>query len=436
MAGSDAMTVSMPAGSGSPAAPRSRARATLRIPLEGLRGGLLWLTGLTGAFVFMEPSPYEITSLLTIFVFAVTGLMLRPALLPLLFLLAFYGIGFSIAVIPVLDQSIARNWVLVSLYLSGTALFFAAMLGNNTERRLNLLMRGTMLAAFVAASAGVIGYFHLVPALSELFVRYGRARGTFNDPNVLGAFLVLPIMFMLQRMLTGTLRSSLRATVPLALFACALLLSFSRGAWVQCMLAAGMLMMLHLVTTRSQIGRLRIVVIAIVGLLCLIAFVTALLSIDQVAQLFRERATLEQSYDVGHFGRFNRHLLGFLLALDQPLGIGPLQFRNYFPEDPHNAYLNTFMSGGWLTGFSYLALTVVTIVMGLRFAFVPTPWRSTYLAIYATYVATAVESAVIDSDHWRHYFLLLGVLWGLMAAARARMRRPGRLPATRLVFAG
>jgi hypothetical protein len=29
-----------------------------------------------------------------------------------------------------------------------------------------------------------------------------------------------------------------------------------------------------------------------------------------------------------------------------------------------------------------------------------------------------VESAIIDIDHWRHYFLILGVLWGLMAASR------------------
>jgi hypothetical protein len=159
----------------------------------------------------------------------------------------------------------------------------------------------------------------------------------------------------------------------------------------------------------------------------LAAFITALLSIDQVAQLFRERASLEQSYDVGHFGRFGRHVLGFLLALDQPLGIGPLQFRSYFPEDPHNAYLNAFMSGGWLAGLSYLAITVVTLASGLRFVFVATPWRPAYLAVYTAYVATAFESTVIDSDHWRHFFLLVGVLWGLMAAARYQARASQRI---------
>jgi hypothetical protein len=47
-----------------------------------------------------------------------------------------------------------------------------------------------------------------------------------------------------------------------------------------------------------------------------------------------------------------------------------------------------------------------------------TPWQPIYHAVYAAYVATVVESFIIDIDHWRHYFLLLGVLWGLMAVSR------------------
>jgi hypothetical protein len=35
----------------------------------------------------------------------------------------------------------------------------------------------------------------------------------------------------------------------------------------------------------------------------------------------------------------------------------------------------------------------------------------------------AIESFVIDSDHWRHYFLLLGIVWGTFAAT---MRQPRR----------
>jgi hypothetical protein len=59
--------------------------------------------------------------------------------------------------------------------------------------------------------------------------------------------------------------------------------------------------------------------------------------------------------------------------------------------------------------------------------FVETPWRSTYIAVYCAFVGVAAESAIIDSDHWRHYFLLLGVTWGLMIVSQSwRRHRPPR----------
>ena len=57
-------------------APAAQAPRLFR-SVERLRGALLWLTGFAGAIVFMEPSPYEVASLLTIFVFVCTGLALR-----------------------------------------------------------------------------------------------------------------------------------------------------------------------------------------------------------------------------------------------------------------------------------------------------------------------------------------------------------------------
>ena len=103
--------------------------------VERMRGQLLWLTGFAGAIVFMEPSPYEVASGLTIIVFAMTGLALRPALMPLIVMLLLYKTGFSLAVIQVIDQPRVLTWVAVSWYLSATAIFFAAMLGTNTAER-------------------------------------------------------------------------------------------------------------------------------------------------------------------------------------------------------------------------------------------------------------------------------------------------------------
>ena len=66
---------------------------------------------------------------------------------------------------------------------------------------------------------------------------------------------------------------------------------------------------------------------------------------------------------------------------------------------------------------------MTTLIRGLRYVFVATPWRQTYLAVYCAFVGAAAESVLIDSDHWRHYFLLLGVTWGLMIASQSYRRR-------------
>jgi hypothetical protein len=393
--------------------------AAPRIATERLRLLFLWLIGFAGAFVFVEPSPYELVGLATIFLFALTGLSLRPGLMPLLLLLIGLNVGYAVAMVQVIDQSKPVIWVMVSAFLATTAIFYAAMLGTNTEARLRWLLRGYIAAALTASLIGIAAYFRLLGGMSDIFLLYDRARATFNDPNVLGAFLVLPALLLFQRILLGRLSAVIGNSGLLLVLLAGLFLSFSRAAWGQFAFCALVIMALSFISTRSASERLRIVAIAIAGIITIALFVAVLLSIGQIAELFKERASLEQSYDLGHYGRFGRYLLGAQLGLERPLGIGPLQFSRFFPEDAHNTFLNSFMSGGWLSGFAYLTLTLVTIFVGLRFVLVPTPWRPTYQVVYAAFLGAAAESAIIDIDHWRHYFLILGVLWGLIVMSRA-----------------
>jgi hypothetical protein len=390
----------------------------LIVSTESVRGLLLWLMGFAGAFVFIEPSPYEIVALVSMVLIGLTGWSLRGALMPLALILILLNIGYAIAVVQVADQQKPVTWVFISIFLAATAIFYAGIFTTNTQARLDHLLRGYTAAAVIAAAAGIVGYFHLLGGLSDLFVLYGRARGTFNDPNVLGAFLVLPAILMFQRVLTARPSVVVGSGVLLMVLLAALLLTFSRAAWGQFVLSALVVMGLSILTAASAGTRIRIALLAIVGAVLGLIFLAALLSIPQVADLFAERATLDQAYDVGHFGRFGRYVLGAELGLERPFGIGPLQFSSFFGEDPHNSYLNAFMSGGWLSGFSYLTLTAVTLASATRFLRADTPWRSTYQVIYAAYLGVAIESAIIDIDHWRHYFLILGALWALMVVSR------------------
>ena len=95
--------------------------------------------------------------------------------------------------VPVIDQPKPLIWALVSVYLAVTAVFFAAMLGDNTERRLDAAHARLLMAAADRLAGRHRRLFPRVRG-SDLFLLYDRARGTFNDPNVLGAFLVLPAL--------------------------------------------------------------------------------------------------------------------------------------------------------------------------------------------------------------------------------------------------
>jgi hypothetical protein len=43
--------------------------------------------------------------------------------------------------------------------------------------------------------------------------------------------------------------------------------------------------------------------------------------------------------------------------------------------------------------------------------------------VVAAFFGMALEGAVIDTDHWRHFYLIMAMVWG-MALARPFARRP------------
>jgi hypothetical protein len=383
-----------------------------------LQRALVWLVGASGAIVFIEPSPYELVTLGAAVIFMATGLRLRLAFMPLLLLLFLLNVGYSIGAIPFIDRPEVANWIATSWYMAVTVMFFAMVVADDTEARLDMLRRGLIVGGMIAAVTGIAGYLNLVPGGHDLLTLYERARGTFKDPNVLGAFLILPALFALQSVVSDRLGKSFRATIALGIMALAILLAFSRAAWGGLAITSGFMLALMVLTSRSRGQRSRIVVMAVVAVIVVVLLLAVLLSFDSIRDMFSQRASFDQSYDEGRFGRFGRHVLGAQMALDLPFGIGPLQFHNYFPEDTHNSYLNAFMSGGWVAGICYPALVFVTVITGFRHVFVRVPWQRAYLAIFAAFLGTVGESFVVDTDHWRHFWMMLGAMWGMFAAAQ------------------
>ena len=139
------------------------------------------------------------------------------------------------------------------------------------------------------------------------------------------------------------------------------------------------------------------------------------LQIPGVAEVFTSRARLAQEYDSAHLGRFGRYRIGFMMAMEHPLGIGPLVFGKIFFEDTHNIWLKALLDYGWLGFAAWLTMIVWTIAGGFRILFRDRPWQPYLLCAYVVFLGHVGLGTVIDTDHWRHLYLLIGLIWGCMA---------------------
>ena len=171
--------------------------------------------------------------------------------------------------------------------------------------------------------------------------------------------------------------------------------------------------------------RTRIILFGVAAAMATALLVVALLSFSAVHDLFIERASAIQPYDVGPGGRFWLQQLALDAILDHPNGMGPFEFSRVFGGQQHDVYMQGFLVYGWLGGAAYLALVLLTLAIGLRVVFIATPWQTYLIAAYAAFVGEACEGFVVDTDHWRHFFLLLGLIWGLTAATINLRRRRG-----------
>lgn len=402
------------------AVPRKRRSAVTWLALAAVA-----LTFATSGIVFSEPAPVDALSIGLIVLLPTIGLVsFNRGLLAFGTLWLIAGACALLAATLPLDQATTAIHVAVTIYLYAACFVIAGFVAYAPRQHTKLILGAWTLAAIVAAAAALAGYFGLLPGAAELFTRYGRAAGTFKDPNVLGPFLIVPIIYQLGTALERPLH---RMILPLAIagfLMLAVFLSFSRGAWFVLALSLAIYGYLALATASRALVRLKIIGLLALGSILALGVVAAALSNDKVAELVSQRASLEQSYDTGSEGRFGGQQKAIGLIAENPLGIGAQEFTSrYHHEEVHNVYLTLFLSAGWLGGSIYLIVVVLTIVLGFRHLLRATPTRPLFLIVYATFVATALEGLIIDTDHWRHFYVLLALIWGMMTATQPRPAR-------------
>ena len=402
-------------------------RTSTRSATHKLALALVWLTVASGAVVFTEPAPIDVLTMGLVVLLPVIGLVaVSPALVVLLALMLVAAAAAVLAATNASDLAVAVTHTGVSLYLYIATFVFAAFVAKRPHAHTRLILNAYVWAATAAALLGIVGYFGFVADAHEFMTRYGRASGLFKDPNVFGPFLVPALVYVLSRLTGASLHKSIPLLIVLLVIGLAMLLSFSRGAWFNLGLATLIYSALHILTVRDNRARLRFTVLAMMGIAALFALVVVALQFDSVSGLASERASLEQRYDEGPEGRFGGQQKAVRLILEHPLGLGALQFvPQHHHEEPHNVYLTMFLNAGWLGGLLFLALVGTTSVWGLRHAFVRRATQPLFLVVYACFVANVLEGLIIDLDHWRHFYLLMALVWGLMlSGTRAAQDTP------------
>ncbi|WP_086994096.1 O-antigen ligase family protein [Rhizobium sullae] len=384
-------------------------RAALRLIGSAMVAFGVFLAG----FVINEPAPYELWMAGLVGIWFILGLRISRYTAVLLTLLLTFNVGGMLSLTQMKDMTGGLMYVAVSTFLALTSVFYAAII-EDSAKRLPLMFNAWVVAAVITSLLGILGYFHAFPG-AEVFTLYDRAKGAFQDPNVFGPFLVAPSLYLIHGILTRDLKTSPLRAAALLILALGVFLSFSRAAWGLFLLAVALLIFMMLLKERSGAFRLRILVLSLMAMVLMVSALLIALQFPQVSDLFSARAQLVQEYDGAYLGRFDRHRIGFQMMMERPLGIGPMVFGTIFPEDEHNIWLKTLTTYGWLGFVSYVSMLVWTLYLGFKSLLRDRPWQPYLMIAWICIIGHAAVGNVIDIDHWRHVYLLLGIVWGCAA---------------------
>jgi O-antigen ligase len=379
------------------------------IKISTIMNIFLGLAIFTGGFVTFEPAPYEVILAAFLGTSLLLGLRIPAGILPLMIPVFTFTLGGIIASFQIDDYSRGLIYNAVTLFLGLTSVFFAILISKEMGR-LRLIFRVYVVAAACTSVLGILGYFGM-PGF-DVFTRYGRAQGAFADPNVFAPFLIAPILYLIY----GIMNRSVTMLPIRAAFLFVILLGeflgFSRGGWGVTTVSTLLFYCLLLINEPKSNIRAKYILMGVVGIATLIVAIIVALQIPAISDIFVQRAQVVQNYDGARLGRFARHAIGFELALSKPWGIGNLEFGFLYGEDEHNVYLRSLLSYGWIGFISWLMIVLWPLVAGFKMLFAQRPWQIYFQICYVVFFCHLLLAWVIDIDHWRHVYLLLGMMWG------------------------
>jgi len=284
-----------------------------------------------------------------------------------------------------------------------------------------VVLKGYAIAGWASALAATLAFSHILPVWGVL-LRYGRAQAFFKDPNVYGPYLVPVVLYgltALQRRRIGTW-AFWGAAVGCGVTVTGVFLSFSRAAWINLAVSVVFFLILQFSGAASTRTFSRGMVLPVLAL-PLFAGVVALIAMSggsSFSHLLSDRLGNNglHGYDTMRFYTQRRALE---TVLDQPMGIGPGQAEVRFDYSTHNMYVRILSENGVLGFAAFYGFVILSFLRATRFALTLRNRlvRDLFALVSASLLGILVNGFVIDTIHWRHMWLLLGLAWWAPRAA-------------------
>ena len=390
---------------------------------------LFWMVA-TSSVVMFEPAPCDLAFVVFFPFLFLTGhiILVRP-IHPLI---AFGGSMFMlmnlISIVPSFEWPVALRYLLITIYLGVFFIVIVGLFARYGPQAYETVKMAFIVAGLVTAIVGILARFRAIPNW-EMFMLTDagfRIKSTFKDANVLGPFLIAASVLILTDMILRR-KIKLWEVVCLSIYAVAILLTFSRGAYLAGVVSFSCLLLLFWWVPQYRAATNRILFLLVPTGLAVSAVIVAVLISTGLGEFFVERFSY-QKYDDERFLNQQEilHTVGRV-----PVGVGPGSWNkdnHLYIHDVHSLFLRTWVEHGSV-GFIGLLLFL--------FGWCQAIWAKIaqcgkyvhiYIACGAIFWGVISNSASIDTVHWRHFFLFMAIPVGLIVYEKNYASRDELLP--------
>ncbi len=390
----------------------------LATPHTGLRWSRLVLqfvslTLATSSIVFIEPAPYDVLVIVLFGIALSVGLKFPREMQIAGIFLGLCVLANLIAAVLSADPATTIRFLSTRVYLVLSWCLFASLLVAAPVGVARSIWTGYTVAALIALVWGTLEYFGFIRI--EMWEGGLRAKGPFKDPNVFAPFLIPFAIYSLRMMYSHRPMPQKVIIGGLFLYTVfGILIGFSRGGWIAFICSFGFFTLLVLVTRNTLRERLQLLLVNLLVVLLVVSVLSVAVSTSSIGERFFQRAVISQAYDLKEGGRFYTQQQSLKIIGETPLGIGPGRSNYELGLQPHNVYLHMFLESGWIGGLSFFVFLFYTLYRSMALISWRSPLREDFFVVFACIAGLLLQSLFIDSTHWRHFWLLLGMNWGFI----------------------